>query len=218
VITTGVCVQNGSVFLPQSIERTNVLLRCRSRPLVKRCVVNARITPVEERKSTIMFMKRRKPLEAPTPLHDALNHVFEESFIRRLGLLIVVCLLIAGCGTSTTGSPTSGNSSAKPARSFAGLVDIGSGRKMYLECQGTGTPTVVLVPGLVAAADAWSYVTDSSGTYKPSDSAVYPEVGRFTRVCSYDRPGTARENGTFTTSTAVPQPTTPLNDALDRES
>ena len=49
-----------------------------------------------------------------------------------------------------------------PGNSSAGLVDIGGGRKMYLECQGTGTPTVVLVPGLVAAADIWSYVMDTS--------------------------------------------------------
>jgi hypothetical protein len=69
------------------------------------------------------------------------------------GLLIVVGLLIAGCGPSTTSSLTSGNSSAKPASSFAGLVDIGRGRKLHLECQGTDTPTVVLVSGLVAAAD-----------------------------------------------------------------
>ena len=95
------------------------------------------------------------------------------------------------------------------------MVDIGGGRKLYLECRGTGTPTVVLVPGLVAAADTWSYVTDSSGTMKPSGSAVYPGVGKFTRVCSYDRPGTARENGTLTTSTPVPQPTTPLKDVAD---
>lgn len=204
------------MFLPQSIERNNVLLKCRSRRLVKRCVVNARITPVEERKSTIMFMMRSKPFEAPTPLHDALNRLFEERFLRRLGLLIVVGLLIAGCSPSTTSSPTSGNSSAKPARSFAGLVDIGGGRKLYLECQGTGTPTVVLVPGLVAAADAWSYVTDSSGNTKPSNSAVYPGVGRFTRVCSYDRPGTASPNGDkLTTSTSVPQPTTLLKDVAD---
>lgn len=33
---------------------------------------------------------------------------------------------------------------------FAGLVDIGGGGKMYLECRGTGSPTVVLVAGLKA--------------------------------------------------------------------
>jgi hypothetical protein len=30
---------------------------------------------------------------------------------------------------------------------FAGLVDIGGGRKIYLECRGTGTPAVVIVAG-----------------------------------------------------------------------
>src|SRR5262249_55072612 len=28
---------------------------------------------------------------------------------------------------------------------FAGLVDIGDGRKMYFECRGSGSPTVVLI-------------------------------------------------------------------------
>ena len=106
--------------------------------------------------------------------------------------------------------------SSSQHRSFADLVDIGSGRKLYLQCQGSGTPTVVLVPGLTAAADTWSYVMDTPTTFKLSSSAVYPEVSRFTQVCSYDRPGTARENGdAFTTSTSVPQPTTPLTDVAD---
>lgn len=86
---------------------------------------------------------------------------------------------------------------------------------MYLECRGSGSPTVVLVPGLVAAADTWSYVTNAAGASRPSPNAVYPRVGTFTRVCSYDRPGTARENGTFTPSTPVAQPTTPASDAAD---
>ena len=36
---------------------------------------------------------------------------------------------------------------------FSGLVDIGGGPKMYLECRGTGSPTVFIVPGGKAAAD-----------------------------------------------------------------
>src|SRR5690242_12593863 len=31
--------------------------------------------------------------------------------------------------------------------SFSGLVDVGGGRRMYLECRGNGSPTVVLVSG-----------------------------------------------------------------------
>jgi pimeloyl-ACP methyl ester carboxylesterase len=148
--------------------------------------------------------KRRAPFEA-------LIRWLEQRINWGLGLLLVSLvagLLIAGCGSS--GAP-----SATSAGSFAGLVDIGGGRKLYLECRGAGSPTVVLVPGLVAAADTWSYVTDASGAHRPSDSAVYPTVGGFTRVCSYDRPGTAREDGTLTTSTPVPQPTTTRADVAD---
>jgi hypothetical protein len=39
---------------------------------------------------------------------------------------------------------------------FAGLVDIGGGRKMYLECRGAGSPTVVFVSGLKASAEDWN--------------------------------------------------------------
>src|SRR6185312_7207290 len=66
---------------------------------------------------------------------------------------------------------------------FAGLVDIGAGRKMYLECRGIGSPTVVLVAGLKGSADDWSLAA-------PSKPTVLAEVAKFTRVCAYDRPGT----------------------------
>jgi pimeloyl-ACP methyl ester carboxylesterase len=153
--------------------------------------------------SAIVFMKSRKPFEAPTPLHDALNRVCEKHCLRGLGLLMVVGLLLAGCGTSPASSPTSGNTSAKPARSFAGLVDIGSGRKMYLECRGSGSPTVVLVSGLDSAADVWT-------SYQANPSlAVFSVVAGFTRVCAYDRPGTPLgDNLTPSRSDPVPQPTT----------
>lgn len=65
---------------------------------------------------------------------------------------------------------------------FAGLVDIGGGRKMYLECRGGGSPTVVLVSGLKAAADDWSIAGKAGVT-------VFPELAKFTHVCAYDRPG-----------------------------
>src|SRR5437660_11349286 len=66
---------------------------------------------------------------------------------------------------------------------FAGLVDIGGGRKMYLECRGTGSPTVVLVAGLKASAEDWNVAKQSAPT-------VFAEAAKFTRVCAYDRPGT----------------------------
>ncbi|MFF8784064.1 alpha/beta fold hydrolase [Streptomyces sp. NPDC015125] len=136
-------------------------------------------------------------------------------FLGWAGILVVPALLLAACSTSTINAALPEDAGAETATSFARLVDIGHGRTMYLQCHGSGSPTVVLVPGLVAAADTWSYVTGPGGDRKPSSSAVYPGVGRFTRVCSYDRPGTVRENGKFTTSTTVAQPTTSRGDAAD---
>jgi pimeloyl-ACP methyl ester carboxylesterase len=66
-----------------------------------------------------------------------------------------------------------------------GCKAFGGGRKMYLECRGTGSPSVVLVGGLRASADDWSLADKSA-------PAVFPEVAKFTRVCAYDRPGTGR--------------------------
>jgi pimeloyl-ACP methyl ester carboxylesterase len=83
---------------------------------------------------------------------------------------------------------------------FTGLVDIGGGRKMYLECRGTGSPTVVLIGGLRASANDWSLADKSA-------PAVFPEVAKLTRVCAYDRPGTPVGERP-SRSDAVPQPIT----------
>jgi pimeloyl-ACP methyl ester carboxylesterase len=86
---------------------------------------------------------------------------------------------------------------------LAGLVDIGSGRKMYLECRGSGSPTVVLVSSLDAAADVWT------GYQAHPSRAVFAQVAGCTRVCAYDRPGTPVGNDlTPSRSDPVPQPTT----------
>ncbi|MGP0030593.1 MAG: alpha/beta fold hydrolase [Acidimicrobiales bacterium] len=130
-------------------------------------------------------------------------------------------LIVTAAGSVMTGASTTNTTTTVP-RAFvpgpgarAGMVVISPNRKMYLECRGSGSPTVVLIPGLIAAADTWSYVTDAAGANRPSRTAVYPRVSTFTRVCSYDRPGTVRENGTFTPSTPVAQPTTLTSDAAD---
>ncbi len=90
---------------------------------------------------------------------------------------------------------------------FAGLVDIGGGRKMYLECRGKGSPTVVLAGGLRASAEDWSIADKST-------SAVFPEVAKFTRVCAYDRPGTPVGEKP-SRSDPVPQATTAADAVAD---
>src|SRR5947209_8043584 len=70
-------------------------------------------------------------------------------------------------------------------------VDIGPGRKMYLECRGSGSPTVVFVSGRSDRADIWSTLANPRET----GPAVLPGVATFTRVCAYDRPGTVTITG-----------------------
>lgn len=90
---------------------------------------------------------------------------------------------------------------------FAGLVDIGGGRKMYLECRDTGFPTVVLVAGLKGSAEDWN-------STKQSEPTVFAGVATFTRVCAYDRPGTPVGEKP-SRSDPVSQPTTAADAVAD---
>lgn len=72
---------------------------------------------------------------------------------------------------------------ASASGEFSGLIDVGGGRKMYLECRGTGSPTVMLVAGLKASAGDWNSTRGTTPT-------VFAGVANATRVCAYDRPGT----------------------------
>lgn len=114
-------------------------------------------------------------------------------------LLIVVASLIEVLGMAVA--------HAAENRNFAGRVEIGAGRKMYLKCSGSGSPTVVLIGGLRASADDWS-ISDKS---KPT---VFAEVGNFTRVCACDRPGTPVGEKP-SRSDPVPQPTTAKDAVAD---
>ncbi len=68
-------------------------------------------------------------------------------------LLIVIVPLIDSLGVTVAQAAENGN--------FAGSVDIGGGRKMYLKCSGRGSPTAVLVGGLRASVDDWD-ISDKS--------------------------------------------------------
>ena len=81
-------------------------------------------------------------------------------------------------------------------------VDIG-GRKLYLECRGAGSPTVILESGYRDRADPWSLNLFEL----PGATMVLPGVAAFTRVCTYDRPGTAiLLDGDFQPSRSDPVP------------
>src|SRR6516225_6442527 len=94
------------------------------------------------------------------------------------------------------------------AESFAKRVDVGGGRMMYIECHGSGSPTVLLISGTDTASDLW-HAADQKGP------TVYDDIQKTTRVCAYDRPGAPHLDQTFSRSDAVPQPTSPQNGVDD---
>ncbi len=86
----------------------------------------------------------------------------------------------------------------------AGPVALPSGRDVYLECRGDGSPTVILESGGGLAASQWSVLAPGS-----TSTSVFAAVSQFTRVCAYDRPGTVQvPDGSASRSDAVPLPRT----------
>jgi pimeloyl-ACP methyl ester carboxylesterase len=135
---------------------------------------------------------------------------------RSLAVLSLLLLVVAGCARSA----------ADPVGAPSGLFDIGDGRQLFLQCQGSGSPTVFIIPGKGSYAEAWNYLVPPddpirSSPYdiilqaqlRPSPDAVQPTVARTTRVCVYDRPNTRLDGSDQ--STPVPQPHTVLQDVDD---
>jgi pimeloyl-ACP methyl ester carboxylesterase len=92
-----------------------------------------------------------------------------------VGGLIGTLLLIAVAGGVTTML-----TAMTPQVAGAGrLVDVG-GRRLYLECAGSGSPAVILQAGLGNSAKAWE--------------RILPVVAESTTVCAYDRAGHNRSD------------------------
>lgn len=72
-------------------------------------------------------------------------------------------------------SPTAAPRPTQPGEEF----DVG-GYSLYIDCEGTGSPTVILESGLDGDVVTWR--------------DVHPEVAQFTRVCRYDRAGLAHSD------------------------
>jgi pimeloyl-ACP methyl ester carboxylesterase len=91
-------------------------------------------------------------------------------WLRRIAMVLVVLL---GAGALYEQAGKWRDNRRFPAK--GSLVDIGEGRRMYLDCRGSGSPTVILEAG------HWNW--------SPSWTLVQPAVATFTRACAYDRAG-----------------------------
>jgi len=96
------------------------------------------------------------------------------SLARRLVLYpLFVGLVVAGVGGGyeTIQEQVDRSTTAMPGH----LVDVG-GRRLYVHCTGSGSPTVVLVSGLAETSVYWG-------------GWIAPAVAQSTTVCDYDRAG-----------------------------
>ena len=132
----------------------------------------------------------------------------------RLGATLACALLLIGSAAAAAGATTQRDDGraqiAFAPGDFAGLVGIGGGRRMYIECHGRGRPVVVLDAGLRSRSDFWIERTEET-----KGRAVVPGIARFTRVCIYDRPGTTLGTTEFSRSDPVPMPRTARDTVAD---
>src|SRR5689334_25308998 len=94
--------------------------------------------------------------------------------MRRIGLGVLAIIALAlgvGSGYEAIGRSRAARDFPPPGK----LVDIG-GRRIQLDCRGTGTPTVVFEDGLdMGGSLSWFGVHDS--------------IAKTTRACAYSRAG-----------------------------
>jgi pimeloyl-ACP methyl ester carboxylesterase len=97
---------------------------------------------------------------------------------RAFAALLLAMAMLAACAGAAVPPAAAGD--------VAGPIDIGGGRHLYLECRGSGGPTVVLESGYHDSADLWN-LSDVKAPVDPEP--VLAGIARSARVCAYDRPG-----------------------------
>jgi pimeloyl-ACP methyl ester carboxylesterase len=129
--------------------------------------------------------------------------------------LLMLALVALPIGVATGRAETASQPAPAGSDDFTGLIDIGGGRRIFLECRGAGSPTVVLEAGYRSSARVWSEPLHRSSVPR---TMVFAGVGGFTRVCAYDRPGTVaalNDNVRPSRSDPIPQPRTALDAVAD---
>jgi pimeloyl-ACP methyl ester carboxylesterase len=116
----------------------------------------------------------------------------------RAGVWEALAIALASIALLSPSPPPAAAQSSGAVGDFAGRVEILGGRHLYLECHGSGSPTVIFEAGLRSRGDIWNWSRDGTG--------VLPRVTPFTRSCFYDRPGTLAHFPYVSRSDPVPMP------------
>ena len=89
-------------------------------------------------------------------------------------VVVLAFVLVVGCGGTATKESRPQPALTLKGGPSGGRFDVG-GHSLYLECAGSGSPTVVLEAGFGGASQDWANVA--------------PALGLTTRTCAYDRAG-----------------------------
>ena len=118
--------------------------------------------------------------------HGRWHSVAGTGQIKRLATVWLLGLLASGCSSSPTDSappssapPASASAAASDDAAIHGTIEVG-GHELYLDCEGAGTPTVLLLHGIVM--EPADVATGGSSSW----DATRDELGD-TRTCAYDR-------------------------------
>lgn len=130
---------------------------------------------------------RQPPLEAPGSSAPARRRPGPGWWAVRIAIAVVLGLVVAlGLDVVRSGGPQGwlsrhglGVVGILGYRAEGELVEV-SGRRLYLDCRGAGSPTIVLQAGLGTGAETWA--------------AVLGDLAATTRTCAYDRPGIGRSD------------------------
>jgi pimeloyl-ACP methyl ester carboxylesterase len=87
---------------------------------------------------------------------------------------VLAAVLVVRRGDKGADEPRRTPGARSEAPFSGGMVDVG-GRRLYLDCVGSGSPTVVLEAGSGGSSEDWT--------------RVVPALSRTTRTCAYDRAG-----------------------------
>jgi pimeloyl-ACP methyl ester carboxylesterase len=106
--------------------------------------------------------------------------------VLRMGLLLtLVVLAMSACGG---GGGSGGEQAAQKKTAPEGTFELPNGRSLYMECRGTGSPTVVFEVGLEEPISDVSYVQDT--------------LARQYMTCTYDRANNGQSGKAPTPRTA----------------
>jgi pimeloyl-ACP methyl ester carboxylesterase len=100
---------------------------------------------------------------------------------RSVRFVLAAGILLAASSCRAGGAPSAGLSPFSPSSPTLKMANVG-GYSLAYQCQGTGSPTVILEAG---------YTASGIDTY---GQTILPLLARTTRVCTYDRAGDGISN------------------------